>query len=156
MPSEGRHRFLVVGLGNLLLADDGVGVHAVRRLAEDPPPGALVVEVGTAILDALHLLEGAERVLAIDAVQAGGAPGTVYLSGLNEMAQPGVALSLHELDIRTAVRMMGSGKELQVAVVGVEPQTIDYGMELTEPVAAALPSVEREVRRIVSEWSAME
>ena len=145
---------LVVGLGNLLLMDDGVGVHAVRRLAEDLPPGALVVEVGTAILDALHLLDGAERILAIDAVQAGGAPGTIYLSGLDEMAQPGAALSLHELDIRTAVRMLGSGKEPHVAVVGVEPQTIDYGMELTEPVAAVLPAVERHVRRIAAEWLA--
>ena len=64
-------RILVLGLGNLLLRDDGVGVQAVRQLQKDPPAGAKVVEVGTAVLDALHLYEWAGRCLAIDAQRDG-------------------------------------------------------------------------------------
>ena len=71
-------RVLIAGLGNLLLRDDGVGVHAVRSMGNDLPPGVLAVEVGTAVLDALHLFEEAEMVIAIDAMKAGGAPGTIY------------------------------------------------------------------------------
>ena len=77
-PSQRRCRILIVGLGNVLLKDDGVGVHAVRELQKNPPDRLCVADVGTAVLHAVHLLEWAEKVIAIDAVKAGGAPGTIY------------------------------------------------------------------------------
>ncbi len=77
--SSARQRILVAGFGNLLLKDDGVGVHAIRALRQDPLPGVIAVEVGTAVLDALHLFEWAERILAIDAMQAAGPAGTIYV-----------------------------------------------------------------------------
>ena len=57
-------RILIVGIGNALLQDDGVGVHAVRELIKDPPSGVMCVEVGTAVLDALHLIEWADKIEA--------------------------------------------------------------------------------------------
>jgi len=152
MLAEPQERFLVVGLGNLLLRDDGVGVHVVRALAEAPPPDTLVVEVGTAVLDALHLFEAAERILAIDAMKAGGPPGTVYRCGIDAVADT-APVSLHELDIRAAVRMMGSGREPNLQVIGVEPMEIDYGMELSEPVAHVVPGVMELVRRTIGAWA---
>ncbi|MHC4499981.1 MAG: hydrogenase maturation protease, partial [Planctomycetota bacterium] len=59
----------IVGLGNLLLSDDGVGIHAVRQLQKDPPEGVAVAEVGTAALRAQELLGQADIVIAIDAVE---------------------------------------------------------------------------------------
>src|SRR5512139_3120116 len=98
-----RPRILIAGLGNILLRDDGVGVHAVRELRQDTSPGALVVEVGTAVLDALHLLEWAEAILAIDAMRAGGSPGTIYPLRVEEIAEPGPMSSLHELSLLGAL-----------------------------------------------------
>lgn len=75
---------LIAGLGNVLLRDDGVGVHAVRELQRRPPAGATVVEIGTAVLHGLSFVEGAHRILLIDAMQAGQSPGTIYLCEMQQ------------------------------------------------------------------------
>src|SRR5512139_4200703 len=104
-----RPRILVVGLGNLLLKDDGVGVHAVRALQNGVPRGVRAVEVGTAVLDALHLVEWADRILAIDAMASGGHPGTIYRFGIEDVAEAAVKASLHEVDLLAAVRFLTNG-----------------------------------------------
>ena len=96
-------RILIAGLGNYLLRDDGIGVHAVRTLQQTPLPGVIVAEVGTAVLDALHLLEWADKILAIDAMQAGGPPGTLYTFGVDAVEGPGMQTSLHELNFLAAL-----------------------------------------------------
>jgi hydrogenase maturation protease len=145
-------RVLIAGLGNLLLQDDGVGVHAVQVLQQDPPPGAVVAEVGTAVLGALHLLEWADKILALDAMQAGGPPGTVYIFGVEDVAQPGIKGSLHELALTSALRFIKRKTPPEIVILGVEPHTIDYGLELSPPVNAALPQLTGAVRRMVARW----
>jgi hydrogenase maturation protease len=147
-----RLRILIAGLGNLLLKDDGVGVHAVRALQQDPPPGALIAEVGTALLDGLHLLEWADKILAIDAMQAGGSPGTVYAFGVDDVAQPKLRASLHELSLITALRLISRKVPPEIAILGVEPETIDYGLELSPAVISALPQLTAAARDIVDRW----
>jgi hydrogenase maturation protease len=149
----GGPHILVAALGNLLLMDDGVGVHVVHELAKEPVEGALAVEIGTAVLTSLHLLEWAERVLVIDAVQAGGEPGTLYYFDVDCAALPERQLSLHELSLVGALRFIAEEKKpRQIMILGIEPDTIDYGMDLTPKVAAALPRAVEAVRRIVGEW----
>jgi hydrogenase maturation protease len=145
-------RILIAGLGNYLLRDDGIGVHAVRALQQAPPPGVVVAEVGTAVLDALHLLEWAEKILAIDAMQAGGTPGTLYAFGVDAVAGPGVQASLHELNLLAALNFLPSQSAPEILIVGIEPETIDYGLDLSPAMAEALPGLTREVRKIVSGW----
>lgn len=145
-------RILIAGLGNLLLQDDGVGVHAVRELQQDPPPGVLVAEVGVQVLSALHLLEWADKILAIDAMQAGQAPGAIYAFGMDDVAEPEVQVSLHELGLRAAFKMLPEPTQAEIAVLGVEPGVIDYGLELTPPVAAALPRLLAAARDMVRRW----
>jgi hydrogenase maturation protease len=145
-------RILIAGLGNLLLQDDGVGVHAVRALAQDPPPGVQVADVGCAVLDALHLIEWADHILAIDAMQAGGAPGTVYRYGVDDVAQGAMAVSLHELSLTAALRFLTAPHAPHIAILGVEPAVIDYGLDLTPEVEAALPRLIEAARDIVADW----
>ena len=145
-------RILIAGLGNLLLQDDGVGVHAVRALQGAPPPGVLVAEVGTAVLSALHLLEWADKILALDAIQAGEEPGTVYACGVEDAAAPGVQASLHELSLLNALRFLRRESPPEIVIFGVEPQVIDYGLELSPAVAAALPQLIRAVREMAAQW----
>ncbi|HSR12748.1 MAG TPA: hydrogenase maturation protease [Thermodesulfobacteriota bacterium] len=143
-------RILIAGLGNFLLGDDGVGVHVVRELAKDPPPGTLVVEVGTAVLDALHLFEEAENILAVDAMTAGGKPGTVYSLPASGIAAPGAEESLHALNIIAALRLLKNNP--LVLVLGVEPRTIDYGIELSAEVRSVIPVVIYSIRETVKSW----
>ncbi len=132
-------RVLVAGLGNLLLRDDGVGVQAVRLLQEEPLPGVLLAEVGTQVLGALHLLEWADRVLALDALMAGGPPGTIYACRESDVAQEEVQASLHELGLRAALQFLPQERRPEVFILGMEPACLEPGLELSPPVAAALP-----------------
>jgi hydrogenase maturation protease len=142
-----RINLLIVGLGNALLMDDGVGVHAVRELQKDPVKGAVIVEVGCAVLDALHLFEAADRVIALDAVQAGGPPGTVYELTLDGVGGKGPEASMHELDLGQVFRMLPEERRPVLSILGVEPAVIAYGLELSPPVRAALPEFLKTVRR---------
>ena len=141
----------MVGLGNLLLQDDGVGVHAVRALRKVLPLRILAVEVGTAVLDGLHLFEWADRIVAIDAMQAGGAPGTIYSFGVDEVDAGGIQASLHELSLVGALRLLPREHHPGIQILGVEPASLDFGMELTGPVAAALPRLVETARRLAVE-----
>jgi hydrogenase maturation protease len=143
---------LIAGLGNLLLMDDGVGVHAVQELQKTPPPGAVVAEVGTAVLSALHLLERAHKILAIDAMQAGGPPGTIYVFGVDDVDRGGIQASLHELNLLAALGFLKDKARPEIVILGVEPERIDYGLELTPAVAAALPRLVQAAREITTRW----
>jgi hydrogenase maturation protease len=145
-------RILIAGLGNYLLRDDGIGVHAVRTLQQTPLPGVILAEVGTAVLDALHLLEWADKILAIDAMQAGGPPGTLYAFGIDAVEGPGMQTSLHELNFLAALDFLPRRTKPEILMVGMEPEAIDYGLDLSPAVAAALPALGYEVCKIVSGW----
>jgi len=149
-----RPRVLVVGLGNLLLRDDGVGVHAVRALQHCVPRGVRAVEVGTAVLDALHLFEWADRILAMDAVQAGGAPGTIYQLGVEGAASRPVKGSLHELDLLAGLRFVKTDHHPEIAILGVEPQSIDVGLDLSPSVQSVFPRLVEAARDIIRRWRA--
>ena len=151
-PKRRQPRILIAGLGNYLLRDDGIGVHAVRTLQQTPLPGVIVAEVGTAVLDALHLLEWADKILAIDAMQAGGPPGTLYAFGVDAVEGPGMQTSLHELNFLAALDFLPRRTKPEILMVGMEPETIDYGLDLSPAVATALPALGREVCKIVSGW----
>ena len=147
-----RNRILVVGLGNLLLRDDGVGVHAVRALREKPLPRAIFAEVGTAVLDSLHLLSWADKILAIDAMAAQGKPGTLYSFRVPDVEESGTSISLHELGLLSALRFLPREKGPEIQILGIEPETIEYGLELTPAVQKALPLVTHTAKEIVARW----
>ncbi len=139
-------RTLVAGLGNLLLKDDGVGVHAARELRKVLPQRIVVVEVGTAVLDALHLFEWADWIIGIDAMQGGGAPGTIYSFGVEDVEDRAVKTSLHEMGLVACLRFL-KGRHPEISMLAVEPQTIGFGLELSPPVEEALPKLIEAVRQ---------
>ncbi len=144
-------RILVLGLGNLLLADDGAGVHAVRRLREGGLRGVLAVDVGVAVLDALHLIERADRLLAFEALRAGGAPGTVYALGVEGVRDEGVRYSAHELSLLGALRLARRRPD-EIVILAVEPARIDFGDHLSDAVERALPGLLEAAQRLIAHW----
>jgi hydrogenase maturation protease len=142
---------LVLGLGNLLLADEGVGVHVAQRLLEEAPlENAVVLDVGTAVLDAMPALAAADRIIVIDAMMGGGAPGTIYRVPFEDCRRSGAIGSVHGLDLGAVLHLAGCDRPVSVIVIGVEPADIGWSMELSGPVAEALPEVIAAVHRELS------
>ena len=146
---------VIMGIGNWLRSDDGVGVHAAQALAKDPPPGALVVDAGTDALSALSFLEDAAHVLVIDAVQSGGKPGTIRRLTESDLLRHAHATTAHTVSLLASRHLLPPGSAWpQFLILGVEPASLTYGMELSPEVAAALPQVTGLSREIVAAWSA--
>ena len=137
-------KVIIIGIGNLILRDEGVGVHAVRALEEmDLPPGVEVIDGGTATMELLPVFQEAERIIVIDALRGGEKPGTIYrLSPDDLMGETERPLSLHQVGLLEVLGMARQlGGEPQVVIIGVEPKEISWGMELTPEVEARLPRV---------------
>jgi hydrogenase maturation protease len=146
-------RVLIAGVGNELLSDDGVGIHVLRELQREPIPGVTMIEIGTDILHGLDYLESADRVLVIDAAKGGQPPGTIYLFETAVHEKTKAVTSIHAMGLREAASLLLSGRRLpSITVLGVEPQTLEYGMELSCPVQAALAQVTSLVRQTVLGW----
>ena len=141
-------KILVLGLGNLLLADEGVGVHAAQALLETQMSEEVTIrDTGTAILDAIPDLEEADFVIVIDAVKADGEPGTIYRVPFDQMVRPDMIGSMHGFDLSRVLALAGRQTLPEVLVIGVEPAVIDWSLELSPAVAKALPVVLDQVRR---------
>ena len=142
----------VVGLGNVSLTDDGVGVHAVRRLKEKLPADVACAEIGTALLDALDLFEDAEIVIALDAVKAGHAPGSLYcLSGRDVQDPP--PMDGRGLGLCSVLERLPAAVRPQLIILGVEPAVIAYGMEPSPVVKRSIPQLVQLARAMVHEIS---
>jgi hydrogenase maturation protease len=135
-------KVLVLGIGNLLLCDEGIGVHAAQALMRsDLPEGVKVLDIGTAILDATIDLEDADFVIVIDAVKADGTPGTIYRVPFSDMQRPENIASMHGFDLSRVLALAGRETFPDVLVIGVEPAVIDWSLDLSPQVAQALPVV---------------
>ena len=144
---------LILGVGNVLMADDGVGIHAVRALAANPPAGACVVDAGTDFLSALPYLERARRVLVLDAVRGGAAPGALHRLVPADIALRSAAAGAHVTSVLEARRFLPSSAPWpEITVLGVEPATVGYGLALSTPVAQALPRLVSAARQIIFDW----
>lgn len=144
----------VMGIGNLLCGDDGVGIHAIRSLEGRGLPAHLV-DAGTAMLHALSFAEDSSHLVVIDAVEAGQRPGSVYCFDGYDMESRSEMHSLHSLGLRQALELDPAGRRpSHFVVLGVEPASIEYGTELSEPVRAALPAVVARAVAVVDAWTA--
>lgn len=130
---------VVLGVGNLLLGDEGFGVHASRALLEEEWPEHVAIhEIGTAIIDALPAMEKADRIIVLDAVVAGKPAGTVYRMALEQFSQNPCIASMHGVDLPRVLALRTGEKEPQVLVIGVEPRRIEWSMELSPEVDRAM------------------
>ncbi len=147
-----REPYLILGIGNCLLSDDGVGVHAAHLLQADPPPDATVLAAETDFLSALPFLEHCAKVLVIDAMDAGQPPGTLYRCRSEDLAATGQRHSLHELGLSEVLEFLDADHRPEVHILGVQPGRIGLVLDLSPAVAAALPQVVQAARRIIGEF----
>jgi len=146
-----RPGILVLGLGNSILRDDGVGVHAVRRFQQLSPRPCLAAEVGTAVFDAVHLIEQAGRIIAFDAVEAGGQPGSVYMLRAEDVRHEARRVSMHEIGLIQILRTLPRPPS-EVVVIGAEPEIIHWGMELSPALESAVPAMVSAAQKLITYW----
>jgi len=144
-------RVVVIGMGNLFMSDEGVGIRIIDRLREDPlPVGVEVLDMGTSGLAVLHELQGPDKVIFVDCASMGAPPGTIRRFTPDEVTtqktQQGI--SLHEGDLLHTIalaRRLGACSD-EVVIFGIQPRTVDFGEELSSELAESLDAYARAIR----------
>jgi hydrogenase maturation protease len=149
----GPTRMLIAGVGNIFLGDDAFGVEVVRQMAATPlPEGVELIDSGIrGVHLAYQLLDGYDVLVLIDAAPRGHPPGTVSLLQVDrrdlDEATAAVAggqaplIDAHGMEPGSILKMLGSlgGQVARVLVVACEPESVEQGLGLSEPVLAAVP-----------------
>ena len=151
----------VVGIGNILLSDDGVGVLVLNELKSryKKLPGSVeLIDGGTMGLDLLPFIEGKERVIFIDAVDFKAEPGTV--GELNNSEIPhyfSSKLSVHQIalpDMIAAGQLLGTIPE-EMCLIGIQPKTIETGYGLSPEIQGQVDALIEKVIKKLSGWGAV-
>jgi hydrogenase maturation protease len=148
---------LILGLGNILLGDEGVGVRVVERLLDRYhfPEGTVAMDGGTLALDLLPYVEDTDRLVVIDAVDMSAEPGTVVRIVDEEVPVfLSIKVSPHQMglaDILSAARLRGHFPG-ELVLWGVQPGVIDTTLDLSPPVASQIDTLVDGVLADLSRW----
>jgi hydrogenase maturation protease len=148
----------LIGLGNILMQDEGIGVHAVKAVQERflVPPELEIVDGGTAGLNLLPFLEGRDRVLFVDAVDFGQEPG--FMGELANDAIPALfgknKSSLHHVGLAEVLALARLLEILpqEICLIGIQPQAMEPGLELTELLQEKFERLITHITAKLREW----
>jgi len=150
---------LVLGIGNTLLSDEGVGVHVIQYLQQHHAdlPQTEFVDGGTLSFTLAGLIEQAQNLIVIDATQLESAPGTIRTfigdemdTFLNQQRKS----SVHEVSLMDLLSIATLAEHLppQRALIGIQPAHIDWGESASTQVQAAIPDVCNQVVALIKAW----
>ena len=149
---------LILGLGNVLLTDEAVGVAVLAALADDAEadPSLSLLDGGTLSFTLAGPIGDATQMIVVDAAALGEQPGSIRVfegAAMDEQLTRH-AKSVHEVslsDLMDIARLTDSLPRRR-ALIGIEPERVDWGSELSPPVAAAVPRAAAEVRSLLDRW----
>ena len=150
---EKRGKVLVLGVGNPILSDDGVGIHVARILKEKLIPGVEIDELPASGLELLDIVHGYERVIIIDSIKTdGGKPGELYEMREEDFQKTIHGSSPHGINIPTALAMgrkiIPDQMPMEILFFAIEAKdTLNVSEKLTPEVAAALPGIVEQILR---------
>jgi hydrogenase maturation protease len=160
-PDSGRPRNIVVlGMGNSLRGDDGVGIHALHRLisqyhlAEHVRP----IDGGVLGLELLAHLEGCDTLLVLDAIDAGEPPGTVVrLEGKSIPVAIRQKLSMHQAGLLDLLALLeiNSAAPPRLVIWGAQPHTVDWSVDLSPAVASSLDRMVADIADELRQWGGL-
>lgn len=150
---------LILGIGNTLLGDDGVGVHVVDVLRhQHPPPDDLeLLDGGTLSFTLVPAIEKADHLIVIDAARLGSSPGTVRMyegEAMDRFIAKNKSASVHEvnlLDLLAIARLSGQLPRRR-ALIGIQPELVNWSDRLTGRVEQAIPQASELARQLVMRW----
>lgn len=155
--NEAARDTVVLGLGNPLMADDGVGIAALNRLRTtwDVPPGVRLEDGGTWGMSLLPLIETAGRLLLLDAIRLQRVPGTLHQLGWDDLPRYlALKLSPHQIDLKEVLALCEWRRSIpkEVVALGIEPARIELHPELSPEVAHAVPQLVHSAITVLEGW----
>jgi hydrogenase maturation protease len=141
MDQTPRKDTVVLGLGNLLMSDEGIGIHLIRKLSEhqDKFPSIEFIDAGTGGMNVLHLIANRKKTVIIDCVKMDKKPGTIkrFEPADVQTVKKMMHFSLHEADI---LRIIDLSKQLgecpqKIVIFGIEPESLELGQKLSETLS---------------------
>lgn len=150
-------KITVLGVGNILMQDEGFGVRVVEKLLAEYsfPEHVQILDGGTLGMELLRFLLETDKLILVDAVNGGLPPGSLYQFDHDQVkAYFKEKVSMHELgiqDVLAILEVVGKPTK-EIRVLGVQPEVLDIGLELTPLVAGTLEDVVEKLLFILSEW----
>jgi hydrogenase maturation protease len=147
---------VVLGLGNPLMSDEGIGVYLIRQLSEhqDEFPSVEFIDAGTGGMNILHLIANRKRAVIIDCVKMGKKPGTIkrFEPADVKTVKKMTHFSLHEADI---LRIIDLSKQLgeypnHIVIFGIEPESLELGQKLSKTLAGRIDAYLADIRSELS------
>ncbi len=139
------NRILIIGIGNLLLMDEGIGIHIINELEQhELPQNVEIYDGGTGGFKLIDLVSGANKVIFVDAVEIGKKPGTVTVFKTEDVRSmyPKKKYSLHDTDLLEVIKIIELLDNLpEIEIIGVQPETINYGILLSEELQNSVPNI---------------
>jgi hydrogenase maturation protease len=158
---NGSHKTLILGIGNVLLRDEGAGVFAIRQLADlaAQRDDIELMDGGTLSFSLAGAIEDADNLIVIDAAQYDGKPGTTRVfvgEQMDEFIGGNRKCSVHEVSLidLMAIALLAGQLPRQRALIGIQPQTIEWGDTPSLPVSAAIHLACDQAMQLVEEWRA--
>lgn len=150
-------RNVVLGLGNILNRDEGLGVRALGLLEEQagPVPGVELIDGGVMGLTLLPLVEECDHLLVLDAIDAGAEPGTfLEMTGEDIRLFTGIKMSEHQITFQEVLGLAFIREKLppQLHLIGAQPGDLSIGLGLGETVAGALPQIVARAVDVLRIW----
>ncbi|MFC2013602.1 HyaD/HybD family hydrogenase maturation endopeptidase [Chloroflexota bacterium] len=141
-----RQRVAVVGVGNVLLKDEGIGVHVARALREAVGTDRADIDIidGGTSPDVFLLVEEVDKLILIDAVKGGGNPGSIYRFHPDDIISEGkYPTSVHQIGLLDSLHIIeySRSKPGSIVIIGIEPKEIDWGLELSTELSERLPQI---------------
>lgn len=148
---------IVLGIGNTLISDDGVGVHILNKLNDEYtfPDNVTLIDGGTKGLDLLPFIEGSDRLLIVDAANFNKEPGTIDTITGDDIPQfLSMKLSMHQIglpDMLFAAKLMEIAPS-EVCLIGIQPKSMETGTELSEEINARFDALFDKVLEKLDDW----
>jgi hydrogenase maturation protease len=137
-------RIVIIGVGNLLLKDEGIGIHIIRALDNmELPPDIKLIDGGIAP-DLISCIEHGDKLIIIDAAKGTGEPGSIYRLKPQDLSQEtGQITSAHDLGVERSLRLLSltNSSPEEVIIIGIEPEEIEWGLELSPRLKTKFPEI---------------
>lgn len=150
---------LVLGLGNVLLGDEGIGVRIVQHLHQNYADlkGVTFLDGGTLSFTLAGYIDDADNLIIIDAAQLNDAPGQIAVyegESMDRFVTGNRNKSVHEVNITDILALSYLGGQLPVhrALIGIQPEIIDWSSSLSAAVADAIPKVGDLTHQLIMKW----
>jgi len=157
MTTDDMPRTVVLGLGNMLMADDGLGLAALARLDDNwfVPRGVSLVDGGTWGMNLLHIVENADNLLVFDAIDIGGPPGSIVrLEGKDIPRFLAQKVSPHQIDLREVLALAELRGMLpgRLVALGIQPGRVEMSTTLSPAVEAHLDQLAQMAAAQLQRW----